>query len=233
MIAENVANIRQRIAAACRRAGRSPDDVTLIAVTKTFGPDEVRGAVQTGVFDCGENYVQEMEHKHAEIGDDRIRWHFLGHLQTNKVRRILPWVGMIHAVDSARLAGVISAEAARIGRTVDILVEVNTSGETSKFGAEPGKTQELVREISAIPSLRCDGLMTIGPLSEEPEDARRSFRMLAELRRAIGAGGIPLRHLSMGMTNDFEIAVEEGATMVRIGTAIFGHRTKPGGGTGI
>jgi pyridoxal phosphate enzyme (YggS family) len=224
MIAEHVTRVRQRIASACLRAGRMPEEITLVAVAKTFGAEAVREAVQAGVPDIGENYVQELSAKQAALHDPGIRWHFVGHLQTNKVKEIAPWIACIQTVDSVRLGEEISRRAAALRRTIDVLVEVNTTGEQTKFGAAPGAVPALVRALAQAEHLRVTGLMTIGPFLPEAEASRPAFRLLRELRDAVAAGGHALPQLSMGMTNDFEIAIEEGATIVRVGTAIFGSR---------
>lgn len=231
MIAQNVVNIRNRIAAACRRVGRNPEEITLVAVTKRFGTAEIREVLAAGVTDLGENYVQELLAKRRELGEIAARWHFIGHLQTNKVRQIADWIYAVQSVDSARCAREISAHAGKAGRTVEVLVEVNTTGEVSKSGISPDDAAGLAREISTLPAVRLAGLMTMGPLAENPEESRPAFRALANLRNRLSAEGFSLPRLSMGMTNDFEIAIEEGATIVRIGTALFGTRVRPGGNT--
>ena len=226
MVAENVKKIRQQIAAACLRAGRTSEEVVLIAVSKTFGSHLVREALAAGIHDIGENYIQELRQKHEELGQEDVRWHVIGHLQSNKIKYIAPWVHCIQAVDTIGLGREIDKYAENAGRTITILVEVNTSGEQSKFGAVPEETVSVVQQLSRLPHVHVDGLMTIGPFLPDPESSRPSFRMLKELKSEVEKEGIPVRHLSMGMTNDFEVAIEEGATMVRIGTAIFGRRAK-------
>ena len=226
MIAENVKNIRQRIASACNRVGRSTGEVTLIAVSKTFNEENIREAVDAGVGDIGENYVREFIEKRNALQDREIRWHFIGHLQRNKVKEIIPWIHLIHSVDSKRLAEEISLRASKAGRTISILVEVNTSNEQTKFGVMPEQTTALVKELINIPNVNVAGLMTIGPFLPDAEDSRPGSRTLRHIKERIEDDGIQLQHLSMGMTNDVEVAVEEGATLVRIGTAIFGKRTK-------
>jgi hypothetical protein len=226
MVAENVENIRLRIASACARVHRKPEEITLIAVTKTFGSRHIREALAAGIMDFGENYVQELRQKRAELLDGPIRWHFIGHLQSNKVRDIAPWIECIHTVDSIGIGQEISRQASKSGRKLDILVETNTSGETSKFGAKPESTLNLIKELTLLPNVNVLGLMTIGLFLPDPEGSRPSFQLLGELKKNAQKEGVPLKHLSMGMTNDFEVAIEEGATMIRIGTAIFGGRTK-------
>ena len=226
MVAENVQNIRRRIALACERSGRSPGDVTLIAVTKDIPGDTVREIISAGVSDIGENYVQELKLKKDEIPGNGVRWHFIGHLQTNKVKDIAPWIHAVHSVDSLRLASEISRRALAANRTIAVLVEVNTSGEATKFGLTPEEAPAVVREIIRLPAIELTGLMTIGPLTEDPEGSRGAFRTLAGLRERLADEGMTLRHLSMGMSDDFEAAIEEGATMVRIGRAIAGPRVR-------
>jgi hypothetical protein len=227
MISANIDSVRERIAAACSRAGRRPDDVTLIAVTKTFPPERIREAVRAGITDIGENYVQELLPKREALAGEPIRWHFIGHLQSNKVRQVVEWVVMLHALDSRTLAGELDARAARTGRIIDTLVEVNTTGEQSKFGVTPDQVLPLVRSLEEFEHIRISGLMTIGPFLPDPEGSRPMFRALRELRESLGRQhqlNLNPVHLSMGMTGDFEVAVEEGATLLRIGTAVFGSR---------
>jgi PLP dependent protein len=228
MISANIEEIRGRIQAACRRAGRDPADVTLVVVAKTFPAESVREAINSGAPDIGENYVQELLKKRENLPDGAIRWHFIGHLQTNKVKYIAGWIQMIHAVDSTGLAAEIDKRAASAGRVIDCLLEVNTTGEGSKYGVRPDDCLPLVRELASLRNIRVAGLMTIGPFLPDPEGSRPMFRLLRQLReeiRSLGQLNAPALHLSMGMTGDFEVAVEEGATLVRIGTAIFGSRT--------
>jgi hypothetical protein len=230
MISERIDEIRQRIAHACRRAGRAGSDVTLVAVAKTFPAGAVREAAHAGAADIGENYVQELLGKRADLAGEAIRWHFIGHLQSNKVKYIADWIHMVHAVDAEPLVREIDRRAAQAKRTVDCLVEVNTTGEESKFGVSPGAAVALVRALAPYENVRIAGLMTIGPFLPDPDASRPMFRRLRELKEeiaALGQSNVTMLHLSMGMTGDFEVAIEEGATHVRIGTAIFGKRTKP------
>jgi len=230
MISANIEQIRERIDAACRRSGRRPEGVTLLAVAKTFPAGLVAEAVQAGVVDIGENYVQEALSKRVALPSPDIRWHFIGHLQSNKVRQIAGWVHLVHALDSISLARELDGRAAQAGRIIEALVEVNTTGEQSKFGLEPERVGEFVRALEPLSHIRIGGLMTIGPFLPDPEGSRPMFRALRLLRDTIAAtpqANMNLRHLSMGMTGDFEVAIEEGATIVRIGTAIFGSRKKP------
>lgn len=231
MISANVDRIRDRIARACRKAGRSPSDVTLIAVGKTFPWEDIAEAVRAGVQHVGENYVQELLTKRERLAAEPVRWHFIGHLQSNKVKYLAGWIEMIHAVDSASLAREIDRQAERAGRTAEILVEVNTTGEQSKFGVKPERTVEFVQSLAGLRHVRIGGLMTIGPFLPDPEGSRPMFRRLRALKEEIAGLDQPnaaMRHLSMGMTGDFEVAIEEGATCIRIGTAIFGSRKARG-----
>ncbi|MBI5476463.1 MAG: YggS family pyridoxal phosphate-dependent enzyme [Ignavibacteriales bacterium] len=224
MIAQNIENIKRRIANACEKSGRKPDDITLIAVSKTVGIDLIREGLKSGLLNLGENYIQELREKHAAITDLPVHWHFIGHLQTNKVKYIADWIQMIHAVDSLKLGVEISKYAKRAGRKINILVEVNTSKEETKFGVSADEAHNLVASLFELENIAISGLMTMGPFSYDPEDSRESFRSLKNLRDALEIKNFKLPVLSMGMSNDFEIAIQEGATMVRIGTAIFGQR---------
>ena len=224
MIIENVEHIRGRIAATCARIGRNPEEVILVAVTKTFGSDVVREAIKAGLQDFGENYLQEFDGKYTELEGNKIRWHFIGHLQRNKVKNVIGRTYLIHSVDSVDLAKEISRRAAKIETIANILLEVNTSGEETKYGLRPDETPSVIKSVSLIPNLKLLGLMTIGPFLPDPEQSRPAFRILGQIRAVAESAGIPLPHLSMGMTNDFEVAIEEGATIIRIGTALFGQR---------
>ncbi len=229
MVAENVEIIKNRIREVCLRCGRKPADVLLLGVSKTFGIEKIREAVFAGLFDIGENYTQELEEKRNQLNDVRVRWHFIGHLQTNKVRFIADYIHLIHSVDNDRVAEEIQRRADKVDRTIDVLVEVHTTDEATKFGVLPEKTLEFIKRISAFNRVRVQGLMTMGPFSDDPEDSRPSFQQLADLGRRItkeGIENVAMQHLSMGMSHDFEVALEEGATIVRIGTRVFGERTK-------
>jgi pyridoxal phosphate enzyme (YggS family) len=223
-VADNVKSIRHKIALACERAGRSADEVTLVAVSKTFDSNSIHQAVEAGVVDIGENFVQELARKRDALQDERIRWHFIGHLQTNKVKYIAGWIHLVHAVDSLHLAKELDRHAGRTGRRVDVLIEVNTSGEATKFGVQPEQALPLIHGLSPLQHLRVLGLMTMGPFVGDAEVSRPAFRILKEIGDRVQQDGFHLPHLSMGMTGDFETAIEEGATIVRIGTAIFGPR---------
>jgi pyridoxal phosphate enzyme (YggS family) len=227
MISEHIKATRGRIQDACRRAGRDPDEVTLVAVAKTFPADAIRQAIDSGTVDIGENYVQELLRKREALPEAGIRWHFIGHLQSNKVKSIAGWVHMIHAVDTVGLAREIDKRARAADRVIDCLLEVNTTAEESKYGIQPGGCVPLVRQLEPLPNIRIAGLMTIGPFLPDPEGSRPMFRQLRQLRdeiRSLKQSNAPVPHLSMGMTGDFEVAIDEGATLVRIGTAIFGSR---------
>jgi PLP dependent protein len=229
MVADNIQHIRDTAAAACRLAGRDPGSVRLIVVGKTFPPEKILEAVDAGAWDIGENYVQEALGKREALTDARIRWHFIGHLQSNKVKYIAPWAAMVHAVDTARCADELQRHAERLGRVIEVLVEVNTSEEATKFGVRPDAALDFVRSIAGLPNIAVRGLMTIGPFTEDAALSRASFRQLRELRDEMNdrnATRAPLTELSMGMTHDYTIAIEEGSTMIRIGTAIFGARVK-------
>jgi PLP dependent protein len=229
-LTKSIEAIQLRIGQACLRAGRSPADVTLVAVAKTFPAAAVAEAVSAGVADVGENYVQELLQKRAQLAGREIRWHFIGHLQTNKVKYIIEWIHLIHAVDRIEVAQEIDRRAGRAGRIINMLVEVNTTGEQSKFGVAPEMTLPFIRSLARYPNIDVAGLMTIGPFLPDPEGSRPMFRRLkglCEEAKRLGQPNASMRYLSMGMTGDFEVAVEEGATHVRIGTAIFGSRKKP------
>ena len=227
MIAENLKHVEERILKACERAGRSRDEVTLIAVSKTKPVEMLQEAYDLGVRVFGENKPQEMRDKMPQLPQD-IRWHMIGHLQRNKIKYIIGKAEMIHSVDSLKLAEAISQEAEKHGRTIPVLIEVNVAGEESKFGVSPGETEELIRRIAPLPGLTVRGLMTIAPYVEDQELNRPVFRELRKLSVDIASKNIDnvcMCELSMGMTGDYETAIEEGATFVRVGTGIFGARS--------
>jgi len=229
MIAENIKNLRKRIEQACQKCGRGIEEVQLVAVSKTFPIDLMQEAITAGQIDFGENYVQELQEKHQALAHPPIRWHFIGHLQSNKVKYIAGYVHLIHSVDNFKLGKEIDRRAEQYNRVQDVLVEVHTTDEATKFGVHPEQTLELIKELSLLSHLHVCGLMTMGPFSDNPNDSRPSFRQIAELKKNIEAEGIEnvqMDHLSMGMTHDFEVAIEEGSTLVRIGTAVFGRRIK-------
>lgn len=219
--------VRERIAAACARAGRNPDDVEIVAVTKTHGAEVVKEAWDAGLRIVGENKVQEAAWKKpASVSGPQ--WHLIGHLQSNKVRHALELFDFIHSVDSAKLADRINFIAEGMGSSPHILLEVNVSGEKSKSGMRPDEVRPAIEHImECCPRITLEGLMTMAPFSENPEDARPCFRRLRELRDGLEKDlGIGLPRLSMGMSGDYEVAVEEGATWVRLGTVLFGDRPK-------
>jgi pyridoxal phosphate enzyme (YggS family) len=225
-VRENLERVRERIAEACLKAGRDPDEVTLVAVTKTVEPDRIQEAVDAGVDILGENRVQEAEPKIDAVRGE-IAWHMVGHLQRNKARKAVEMFEMIQSVDSERLAREVDRRGGETGRKVGIMVEVNTSGEESKYGTRPERALDLIGKISELPNLSIKGLMTIGALTDDERVIRKCFETLRGLAEDIRRAGIPgaeMRYLSMGMTSDFELAIEEGSNMVRIGTAIFGPR---------
>jgi PLP dependent protein len=225
-IAANLDLLQHRMAAACARAGRDPQSVTLLAVTKGQPPVAVRAAADLGVTLFGENRVQEAKAK-ISMCPARLRWHMIGHLQTNKCRDAAHFFEMVQSVDSLHLALELNKCADKTARTLPILLEANLAGESSKFGYKPEQLLAELGEINALPRLEVHGLMTVAPWTSEPEKVRPVFRQLRELKqRCEDALGAPLPHLSMGMTGDFEVAIEEGATIVRIGTALFGRRAQ-------
>ena len=226
-IASNLNEVRARLRKAAQDAGRPAGDVRLLAVSKTFGLDHVRAAVEAGQHDFGENRVQEALQKIDGSADLKIRWHLIGTLQSNKVRKAVPRFAAIHSVDSQRLLETIDAAATASGTSPELLVQVDLAGEATKHGAPPAEAVEIVRAAARCRSARCVGLMTIPPFLEQPEDVRPYFAHLRDLRDTLLKEGLDpamLRELSMGMSHDFEIAVQEGATIVRLGTAIFGKR---------
>lgn len=226
MTGENLRTVEKVIDDTCEKAGRERSEVTLIAVSKTKPISMIREAYKMGVRDFGENKVQELTDKISQLPSD-IRWHMIGHLQRNKVKYIVGKVELIHSVDSLRLAEEISQEALKKGVTANILVEVNAAGEESKFGIAPEETQDLVEQIGKLPAVRVKGLMTIAPYTDNPEDNRNYFRKLKQLSVDIGKKNIHnvnMDVLSMGMSGDYSVAIEEGSTYVRIGTGIFGER---------
>ena len=233
-IAERLTEIRARIVAAARSAGRDPSSVRLVAVSKTFPLESIREAFEAGQRDFGENRVQEALQK-VELAlqkiegsaDQSIRWHLLGHLQTNKARKAAPAFTVIQSVDSVELIQKLDQAAADTGHAPDLLIQVDLAGEATKYGATPAEVPRLFEAAAACRAARVVGLMTLPPWPETPEDSRPWFRQLRDLRDQWQASGVPasmLRELSMGMSGDFEVAIQEGATMVRVGTAIFGSR---------
>jgi hypothetical protein len=223
-IVQNLEEVRTTIAAACRKVGRDPAGVRLVAVSKTVDAERVRQAMAAGQDLFGENYLQEAKGKIAVLGR-QVSWHLVGHLQTNKARPAAELFDLIHAVDRLKLARPLSAAAATLNKVQNILIQVNQAGEDTKSGVAPEAATDLLKEVAQLPHLRVMGLMTMPPWFADPEVARPYFKALRELRdRLRDASGLPLTELSMGMSGDFAVAVEEGATLVRVGTAIFGHR---------
>jgi len=226
-----LADVRDRIARAAARAGRDPSRIRLVAVSKTFGADAVRAAAAGGQIDFGENKVQEAQAKRAETRDLTIVWHLLGHLQSNKAKKAAAEFDVIHSIDSADLVRTLDAAAATLGRRITLLAQADLAGEATKHGAREDELPAIFQAAADCTSVRMAGLMIIPPAVDDPEGARPWFRKLREVRDRLLAQGIDrgqLTDLSMGMSHDYEIAVEEGATMVRVGTAIFGRRARPG-----
>ena len=226
-IRANLAAVRERIARAAERAGRRGEDVLLVAVSKTVPIERIRAAIAAGVPALGENRVQEAKEKVAAIGH-LVPWHLIGHLQTNKVKDALACFDVIHSVDRLPLAEALSARAAREGRRVEALVQINVAEEPQKGGLRPADLRPALEAMAALPGLVLRGLMTIPPLPRDPEESRPHYRELRKLLEAASGWGFPpgFRDLSMGMSGDFEVAIEEGATMARIGTAVFGPRER-------
>ena len=225
-VCENYRTVEEKVANACKRAGRSREDVTLIAVSKTKPVSMIEELLPLGVRDFGENKVQELTAKEEVLPKD-IRWHMIGHLQRNKVKYVIDKACMIHSVDSLRLAQEISKEAVKHGLVMPVLIEVNVAGEESKFGVSVEEAPSLVEEVSKLPGIQVNGLMTIAPYVEDPEENRYVFRNLRKLSvdiREKNFDNVIMNVLSMGMTGDYEVAIEEGATHVRVGTGIFGER---------
>lgn len=223
-----LSSIHERIALACNRAGRSASEVTLVAVTKTVSAVIVREAIAAGVTVLGENRVQEAEAKIAELSDFRsqVAWHLIGHLQSNKARKALSLFDVVQSVADKSLAARLNRMAEELDKRLPIFIEVNLAGEASKSGVAPSEVLPLMTTIGQLPALELQGLMTVPPFLDDPEDVRPFFRQLRELRdEALQAGMTSCTQLSMGMSHDFEVAIEEGATLVRIGTALFGART--------
>ncbi|MFZ5626002.1 MAG: YggS family pyridoxal phosphate-dependent enzyme [Bacillota bacterium] len=217
-IAVNLARVREKIRTAALRAGRRPEEITLVAVSKTVPPEGIQAALAAGVTDLGENRVQELLAKQPELPPG-LRWHLIGTLQTNKVKYIIDRIHLLHSLDRWELAREISKRASARGLVLKALIQVNVSGEETKHGLAPGDVPVFYREVQELPGLQIEGLMTMAPFVVDAEQARPYFRQLRELARELG-----LKHLSMGMSNDYQVAIEEGATLVRIGSDIFGAR---------
>jgi pyridoxal phosphate enzyme (YggS family) len=226
-IAQNLAEVRAVIEAAAHKAGRDPAAVRLVAVSKTVDLERIRAAIAAGQDLFGENYLQEAKAKIDALGR-QVSWHLVGHLQTKKAKGAVELFDLIHSVDRVKLARALEAAAVRLGKVQDILIQVNQGGEETKSGVVPEAAPELLREIARLPHLRVVGLMTMPPWFSDPEAVRPYFRDLRELRERLrDQSGLPLPELSMGMSGDYAAAVEEGATLVRVGTAIFGRRPRP------
>ena len=230
MIKENLEEVREKIRQACQRSGRREEDVTLISVSKTKPVEMLKEAYEAGSRDFGENRVQEIMEKYGQMPED-VRWHMIGHLQKNKVRQVIDKAVLIHSVDTVELAEQIEKDAAKRDLTVDILLEVNVAEEESKFGFRTEEVEAAVMKIKEFPHVHIKGLMTIAPFVSNSEDNREDFKKLYQLYvdiRSKNIDNVNMSVLSMGMTGDYEVAVEEGATMIRVGTGIFGARTRNG-----
>jgi pyridoxal phosphate enzyme (YggS family) len=222
-IRENLLRVMERMERAARKAGRGQGEVKLVAVSKTVDVGRIREAVEAGASILGENYVQEAQTKIEEIGKP-VSWHFIGHLQSNKAKVAVRLFDAIHCVDGLALAEELNRRAQQVDRKVPVMIEVNLSGETTKFGTEEEKVITLAQGILKLDHLSLEGLMTMPPYFDDPERSRPYFVQLRALKEKLAKEGTPLKDLSMGMSNDFEVAIEEGATYVRVGTAIFGAR---------
>jgi pyridoxal phosphate enzyme (YggS family) len=222
-IKENLLRVRERIEKAARKAGRDPNEIKLVAVSKTVETLRIKEAILAGVTILGENYVQEAQKKIEEIGRP-VSWHFIGHLQSNKAKYAIRLFDMIHSLDSASLAEELNRRAEQAGRVMKVMIEVNLSKEATKFGTDEEMMLNLAKRIQTLNHLSLEGLMTMPPYFDSPEMSRPYYIALRELKEKMAKEGIPMKELSMGMSNDFEIAIEEGATFVRVGTAIFGPR---------
>lgn len=220
MLVSNYKKVMSDITSAARKVGRSPDNVKLVAVTKTVGAAEVQHAITLGIKDFGENRVQDAAEKVEQF--PAVNWHFIGHLQSNKVKNVLPVYSLIHSLDRLSLADALQSRAESLDQDVNVLIQVNVSGELSKFGLPPAKLPAFLMKLYSYNRIKVRGLMTMAPFVDDSEEARPYFRHLRQLRDRHSKPGVELPELSMGMTNDFMIAVEEGATIVRIGSALFG-----------
>jgi PLP dependent protein len=222
---DNYTDLLNDIKNACTESGRNFDDITLVAVSKTFSSSEILEVHKLGQIVFGENRVQELREKYEELKNENIRWHLVGHLQSNKVKYIAGFVDLIHSVDSLNLAEIISEHAEKHNRVIDVLVQVNTTGEDQKSGVEPDEAEDICSEIALMPNVRLKGLMTIGMFTEDEEIIRKNFVCLKGLYNKLKNKINTFEYLSMGMTSDYRIAIDEGANMLRIGSAIFGQRT--------
>ena len=231
-IKENIRVLGKRINQACGRAGRDPDDVKVLLAIKTVPPDRILQATDLGYTTVGENRIKEARRKFKQMGDRAadLEWHYIGHMQSNKVNKVVSISSMVQSVDRMKIVRKMDRRVKKVGKNMDVLIQVNTSGEDSKYGIDPEEAAEFVEEASEYKRLNIKGLMTIGLFSDDWPEVRKGFAQLRQLRDAIAAKnftGVSMEHLSMGMTNDFELAIEEGATIVRIGRAVFGERDKP------
>lgn len=229
-IVQNLQQIRERIRRACQSCGRKPEEVRLLLATKTVPAKRIQEAIDAGETLLGENRVQELREKYPLLQGQPVEWHFIGHLQTNKVKDVIKYVTLIHSVDRLKLGQVLHQQLTKTGKTMDILVQVNTSYEPSKFGVPPEQTLALIQQLATFDTLRIRGLMTIGKFSANPNEVRQCFRLLRQIREQVlerRLSGVDMSILSMGMSGDLEVAIEEGATLVRVGTAIFGKRKYP------
>jgi pyridoxal phosphate enzyme (YggS family) len=222
-IKNNLLKVMERIEKAAQRSGRDPSQIKLVAVSKTVEPARIKEAIEAGVSILGENYVQEAKKKIEEIGSP-VSWHFIGHLQSNKAKYVVHLFDMIHSLDNIALAEELNRRAEQADRMIKVLIEINLSGEGTKFGTDEEKILNLAKSMLQLNHLSLEGLMTMPPYFDSPEMSRPYYIELRELKERLVREGIPLKELSMGMSNDFEIAIEEGATYVRVGTAIFGPR---------
>ena len=229
-IKENLEQVKQNIARAAQKAGKSPEDIVLVMATKTVDPERIREAILAGGQILGENKVQEALKKYEVLKNERVRWHFIGHLQTNKVKDVLKFAHMIHSVDRLSLVEKLDQRLQHEGRSLDILIQVNTSYEESKYGIAPEEAVSLVRQAAKYETLNILGLMTIGLFTRDEIKIRKCFKLLKEISDKIvkeDINRVQMKYLSMGMSNDYQIAIEEGGNMVRVGTAIFGARNTP------
>ncbi|NGP88700.1 YggS family pyridoxal phosphate-dependent enzyme [Fodinibius halophilus] len=231
-ISQNLKRIRKRISQACKRAGRNPESVQIILATKTVNPARILKAKEYGYNIAGENRVQEAEEKIEKMGSraEELTWHFIGHLQSNKVNKVVRFASMIQSIDRMKIVRKLNRRLTKVDKTMDTLIQVNTSGEDSKYGVAPNEAIDFVKKASEYDRLNIQGLMTIGLFSDNWPKVRAGFRQLRNLRNTIAAeqiNNVSMQHLSMGMTNDFELAIEEGATMIRLGRAVFGERGTP------
>ncbi len=225
-INENISSIKKDIVDVCKASGREPRDITIVTVTKTIDLDSINKALECGLNTCGENKVQELIDKYEQL-DKSIKWHMIGHLQTNKVKYIIDKVELIHSLDSIRLAKEIDKRAKNIDKIMDVLVQVNIGEEDSKYGININSIEDFLVQLKDLKNLRVQGLMAIAPYVEDPEEVRSLFRQMKneyDELKSIKAQNINMNYLSMGMTNDYKVAIEEGSNLIRIGTGIFGNR---------